>query len=38
VGNAEVNAEKELKVSDSMLGKVTNKGSAPMKKSNKVVI
>ncbi len=38
VGNAEVNAEKELKVSDNMLGRVTNKGAAPMKKSNKVVI
>ena len=38
VGNAEVNAEKELKVNDSMLGRVTNKGAAPMKKSNKVVI
>jgi len=38
VGNAEVNAEKELKVNDNMLGRVTNKGSAPMRKSNKVVI
>jgi DnaJ-class molecular chaperone len=38
VGNAEVNAEKNLKVSDNMLGRVTNKGAAPMKKSNKVVI
>lgn len=38
VGNAEVNAQKELKVSDNMLGRVTNRGSAPMKKSNKVVI
>ena len=38
VGNAEVNAEKELKVNDSMLGRVTNKGAAPMRKSNKVVI
>jgi hypothetical protein len=38
VGNAEVNAEKELKVNDNMLGKVTNRGTAPMKKSNKVVI
>jgi hypothetical protein len=38
VGNAEVNAEKELKVNENMLGKVTNKGAAPVKKSNKVVI
>ncbi len=38
VGNAEVNAEKELKVNDNMLGRVTNKGAAPIKKSNKVVI
>jgi hypothetical protein len=38
VGNAEVNAEKQLKVQDSFLGKVKNKGSAPTKKSNKVVI
>ena len=38
VGNAEVNAEKELKVNDNMLGRVTNKGAAPMKKLNKVVI
>jgi hypothetical protein len=38
VGHAEVNAEKELKVKDSFLGKVTNRGSAPVKKSNKVVI
>jgi hypothetical protein len=38
VGNAEVNAEKELKVKDSFLGKVTNKGNAPMKRMNKVVI
>lgn len=38
VGNAEVNAEKELKVNDNMLGRVTNKGAAPMKKANKVVI
>lgn len=32
VGSATVNAEKELKVSDSFLGKVSNKGSATMKK------
>ena len=33
VGGAVVNAVKELKVSDNMLGKVKNKGTAPMKKS-----
>ena len=38
VGNAEVNAEKELKVKDSFLGRVMNKGNAPMKRMNKVVI
>ena len=38
VGGAEVNAAKELKVSDNMLGKVKNKGSAPVKKNKKVVI
>ena len=38
VGSATVNAEKELKVSDSFLGKVSNKGNATMKKKNKVVI
>jgi len=38
VGGAEVNAEKTLKVKDSMLGRVKNKGAAPMKKNNKVVI
>lgn len=32
VGQAEVNAEKELKVEDSFLGKVKNRGAAPMKK------
>lgn len=36
VGPAEVNVEKELKVKDSFLGKVTNKGNATAKK--KVVI
>ena len=36
VGGAVVNAEKELKVKDSMLGHVKNKGAAPMKKNNKV--
>lgn len=38
VGNAEVNAEKELKVKDSFLGKVTNKGNAPVKRMNRVTI
>ena len=38
VGGAEVNAAKELKVSDNMLGKVKNKGTATVKKNNKVVI
>jgi hypothetical protein len=38
VGSAEVNAEKELKVKDSFLGKVTNKGGASIKRINKVVI
>jgi len=38
VGSAEVNAEKELKVKDNFLGKVSNKGSATAKRINKVVI
>lgn len=38
VGSAEVNAEKELKVKDSFLGKVTNKGNATIRRMNKVVI
>ncbi len=38
VGSAEVNAEKELKVKDSFLGRVNNKGNAPVKRMNKVVI
>ena len=38
IGSAEVNAEKELKVKDNMMGKVSNKGSATIKRSNKVVI
>lgn len=38
VGNAEVNAEKELNVNETMLGRVKNKGAAPMKKKNKVEI
>ncbi len=36
VGNVEVNAIKNLKVKDSFLGKVTNKGMAPVRKMNKV--
>jgi hypothetical protein len=36
VGNAEVNAQKDLKVKDTFLGKVTNKGNATMRKMNKV--
>ena len=38
VGSAEVNAEKELKVKDSFLGKVTNRGNATAKRIKKVVI
>lgn len=38
VGGAEVNAAKELNVSDNMLGKVKNKGTATVKKSTKVEI
>ena len=38
VGSAEVNATKELKVKDTMMGKVTNKGAATIKRMNKVVI
>ena len=38
IGSAEVNAEKELKVKDSFLGKVNNKGAAPIRRMNKVVI
>ena len=38
VGSATVNAEKELKYSDSFLGKVSNRGKATVKKKNKVVI
>lgn len=38
VGNAEVNAVQQLKVKDSFLGKVKNKGAAPVRKMNKVVI
>lgn len=36
VGGAEVNAQKDLKVKDNFLGKVTNKGSASVRKMNKV--
>jgi hypothetical protein len=35
VGSAEVNASKELRVRDSFLGKVKNKGAAEAKKTNK---
>ncbi len=38
VGSATVNAEKECKVKDSFLGKVSNKGGATVKRSNKTVI
>jgi len=38
IGSAEVNVEKELKVKDSFLGKVTNKGAAMVKNMNKRVI
>jgi hypothetical protein len=38
VGSAEVNAAKELVVKDSFLGKVTNKGAAPVKKLKKASI
>jgi hypothetical protein len=38
VGNAEVNAEKNIKVKDSFLGKVRNKGAAHIRRMNKVVI
>ncbi len=38
VGHAEVNAQKGLKVKDSFLGKVKNRGAATPRKMNKVVI
>lgn len=38
VGHAEVNAEKTLKVKDSFLGKVKNKGTATARRMNKVDI
>lgn len=36
IGSAEVNAEKDLKVKDSFLGKVHNKGNASVRRMNKV--
>jgi hypothetical protein len=36
VGGAEVNAQKNLKVKDSFLGKVENKGAAQVRKMNRV--
>lgn len=38
VGHAAVNAQKTLKVKDSFLGKVSNKGAARVRKMNKVEI
>ena len=38
IGNAAVNAQKTLKVKDSFLGKVSNKGAAATRKMNKVAI
>ena len=38
VGSATVNAEKECKVKDSFLGKVSNRGGATVKRANKTVI
>jgi hypothetical protein len=38
VGGAQVNAVKELKVHDSFLGKVKNRGNAPTRKVSKQVI
>ncbi len=38
VGSAEVNAEKELKVKDNMLGKVVNRGAATARRMNTVRI
>lgn len=38
IGSAVVNAEKEIKVKESFLGKVSNKGAAIIKRSKKVVI
>jgi hypothetical protein len=36
VGHAEVNAVKQLKVKDNSMGKVQNKGAAPVRRMNKV--
>jgi hypothetical protein len=36
IGSAEVNAEKDLKVKDSFMGKAKNKGGATVRKMNKV--
>lgn len=38
VGHSEVNAEKELRIKDSFLGKVKNKGNAAVKRVNKVSV
>lgn len=38
IGSAEVNAAKELKVRDNSMGKVRNRGAAPVRKMNKVAI
>lgn len=38
IGNAEVNAEKNLKMKSSGIGKVRNKGNGTVTKTNKVVI
>lgn len=38
VGHAEVNAEKDLKVKDSFLGKVSNKGNGNVHRMNKVKV
>jgi hypothetical protein len=38
IGSAEVNAEKDLKVKDSFMGKVKNKGGATVRKINKVKV
>jgi len=38
VGGATVNAEKELKVKDNTMSRVKNKGTAPMRKNNRVQI
>lgn len=38
VGNAEINASKKVTATDSFLGKINNRGSAELRKKNKVVI